>query len=291
MCYIIYLIIHIKDEDKNMKYSNNQLLAGIGKKERIFLSELLRSTKNIIVVKQAAEIWQISEVQAAKRLAYLKKKGWLERVRQGVYIPVPLDSLTSAVVPEEPFAIAAELFAPCYIGGMNAANYWDLTEQLFRTITVMTERPVQNRKPIIAGTEFLIHTLKPRYFYGLKTIWLSDIKVKISDPSRTLVDMLMFPEYCGGIRFIADVLNNYFHSQMKDIDKLVNYLKQGKNGAALKRLGFLLELNIPEEKYLISYCANNLTTGYAKLNPGQICEKLVTRWRIWVPMSWKDKIK
>ncbi|MDP1615139.1 MAG: hypothetical protein Q8L68_05015, partial [Methylococcales bacterium] len=138
-----------------MNYSKNKPLAGLGKRERIFLSELLRNTKNTIVAKQASEIWKISKVQAAKRLALFHKKGWLERIRQGVYIPVPLDSLSSDVVPEEPFAIAAELFAPCYIGGVNAANYWDLTEQLFRTVTVMTQKVVQDRKPIIAGTEFI----------------------------------------------------------------------------------------------------------------------------------------
>lgn len=274
-----------------MNYSKNQSIAGIGKKERIFLSELLRNTKNTILAKQAAEIWQVNEVQAAKRLALFYKKGWLERIRQGVYIPVPLDSLSSEIVSEEPFAIAAELFAPCYIGGVNAANYWDLTEQLFRTVTVMTQKVAQDRKPIIAGTEFIIHTLKSRYFFGLKTIWLSDVKVKISDPSRTLVDMLMFPEYCGGLRFIVDVLKKYFNSNLKDTDKLIDYLKQCKNGAALKRLGFLLELNIPEENQLISYCSDNLTMGYAKLNPEQTCEKLVTRWRVWVPESWKGQAK
>lgn len=271
-----------------MKYSENQ---GLGKKERVFLSKLLRDTKNTIVAKQAAEIWQVNETQAAKRLALFNKKGWLERIHQGVYIPVPLESLTSDIIPEEPFSIAAELFEPCYIGGVNAVNYWSLTEQLFKTVTVMTQRLVQDRKPVIAGTEFLLHTLKSRYFYGLKTVWLSNVKVKISDPSRTLVDMLMFPKYCGGINFIAEVLNNYCNSDMKSIDTLISYLEQSKNGAALKRLGFLLELNIPEEKQLINYCSNNLTTGYAKLNPEQSCEKLITRWRLWVPESWKEKIK
>lgn len=48
------------------------------------------------------------------------------------------DTQTSDVIPEEPFVIAEKLFSPCYIGGINAANYWDLTEQIFRTITVMT---------------------------------------------------------------------------------------------------------------------------------------------------------
>lgn len=273
-----------------MKYSENMPLGGLGKQERVSLSALLRDTKAIITSSQAAEIWQLTKVQAAKRLAWYSKKGWLERIRQGVYIPVPLASLTSKVAPEEPFAIAAQLFSPCYIGGVNAANYWDLTEQLFRNVTVMTEKMIQNRKPVIAGTEYILHTLKPRYFFGLKTVWLTGVKVKISDPTRTLVDMLMFPDFCGGIRFIVDVLDNYFKSDMKNIDQFIEYLNKAQNGAATKRLGFLLELNFPDEQKLMAWCAQNLTTGYAKLNPAQSCEKLVTPWRLWVPANWKEQL-
>ena len=272
-----------------MEYSKNNLLGGLGKLERASLSVLLRNTNMTITPREAAEIWQLNPVQAAKRLAWYKQKGWLQRIRQGVYIPVPLVSLSSDVVPEEPFAIATQLFSPCYIGGANAANYWDLTEQLFRTVTVMTEKMVQNRKPVIAGTEFILHSLKSQYFYGLKTVWLAGVKVQLSDPTRTLVDMLMFPDFCGGPRYIVDVLGNYFKSDMKNSDQLIEYLEQAPNGAALKRFGYLLELNFPEEQRLIEYCAKNLTAGYTKLNPDQPCEKLVTKWRVWVPKSWKEK--
>ncbi|WP_367608282.1 type IV toxin-antitoxin system AbiEi family antitoxin [Legionella sp. W05-934-2] len=271
------------------KYSKAVALGGLGKLERTSVSKLWRGTKTIVTPEQAAKIWELTPAQAAKRLAWLNKKGWLERIRQGVYIMVPLESLTSDIVAEEPFAIASEVFDPCYIGGVNAANYWDLTEQLFRTITVMTEKNVQNRKPALAGTEYVLHTLKTEYFYGLKSIWLAGVKVKISDPTRTLVDMLMFPDFCGGLSFIVDVLGNYFKSDMKNIDQFMEYLKAAPNGAALKRLGFILELKYPEEQELIDYCQKNLTNGYAKLNPAQTCEKLVTKWRVWVPQSWKEK--
>lgn len=277
-------------EKMNKNYSNQRKLAGLGRLERASLSQLWRDTKTTITPKQAADIWQLNPVQAAKRLAWLKEKGWLERIRQGVYILVPLNSLTADIVPAEPFVVATQLFGPCYIGGVNAANYWDLTEQLFRTVTVMTEKKVSNRKPIMAGTEYILHTLKPQYFYGLKTIWLENVKVKISDPTRTLVDMLMFPDFCGGLRFIVDVLENYFKSEMKNIEQFIEYLKIASNGAALKRLGYILELKFPDEQDLIEYCAQNLTTGYAKLNPAQPCEKLVTKWRVWVPESWKEKV-
>lgn len=273
----------------NIKNSNKSALGGLGKLERASLSQLWRDTKTTITPNQAAEIWQINPVQAAKRLAWLNKKGWLERIRQGVYIAVPLDSLTRDIIPEEPFVIASQVFSPCYIGGVNAANYWDLTEQLFRTVTVMTEKKLQNRKPVLAGTEYILHTLKPQYFYGLKTVWLDGVKVKISDPTRTLVDMLMFPDFCGGLRFISEVLENYLKSDIKNIEQFIEYLDKAPNGAALKRLGFLLELQFSEEQDLIEYCAQNLTTGYTKLNPAQPCEKLVTKWRVWVPELCKEK--
>lgn len=290
MCYSVYTIIHLFYEKLIMKYSKKSSLGGLGKLERASLTALLRETKAIITTTKAAEIWQLTKVQAAKRLAWYSQKGWLERIRQGVYIEVPLESLTSDVVPEEPFAVAAELFSSCYIGGVNAANYWDLTEQLFRTVTVMTEKMIQNRRPVIAGIEYILHTLKPRYFFGLKTVWLAGVKVKISDPIRTLVDMLMFPDLCGGARFIVDVLENYFKSDMKNIDQFIEYLDQAKNGAAMKRLGFLLTLNFHDEQKLITWCANHLTTGYAKLNPAQQCDKLVTQWRLWVPENWKEQL-
>lgn len=273
-----------------MKYSNNTVMGGLGKRERASLSALLQNTNaTTITSKKAAEIWHLEPIQASKRLTQYSQKGWLKRIRQGTYIPVPLVSTSSDVVPEEPFAIATQLFSPCYIGGVNAANYWDLTEQLFRTVTVITEKMLQNRRPIIAKTEYIIHTLKPKYFYGLKTVWLAGIKVKISDPTRTLVDMLMFPEFCGGLRFIVEVLENYFKSNMRNIDQFIEYLDKSQNGAALKRLGFLLEIKFPEEQRLMEYCAKNLTAGYTKLNSSQSCEKLVTRWRVWIPESWEKK--
>ncbi len=274
-----------------MKYSKEKVARlGLGRLERERLAKLLGDTTVTISVAEAANTWKMTRVQAAKLLSWYYKKGWLQRISAGIYISVPLSAQDGEVVPEEPFAIAARLFFPCYIGGVNAANYWDLTEQLFLAVTVMTGKKVIKRTQEIAGIEYKLHTLKPSYFFGLKTIWLSEIKVKISDPTRTLVDMLIFPKFCGGIRFIEEVLINYFNSEYKDIDLFVNYLNKASNGAAVKRLGFLLEINFPNENNLIDYCSNHLTTGYAKLSSSLNCDKLITRWRLWVPERWKDRV-
>lgn len=178
-----------------MKYSKLTVLAGMGKVERNKLSKLLRETRVTISILEAAQILNLERNQAAKLLALFAKKGWLARVQPGIYMPVELTSQTNEVVAEEPFAVAEKLFAPCYIGGANAANYWGFTEQIFNTVTVMTQKQLRNRKPKIAGTEYVIHTIKPSYFFGLKSEWFNDVKASISDPTKTIVDMLMFPQF------------------------------------------------------------------------------------------------
>lgn len=266
-----------------MKYT-----MGLGKLEREQYAALLRGCKVTISVAEAAQILDLEPNKAAMLLARLARKGWLNRIAYGVYIQVPVESSTGDSIAEDPFVIAEKLFSPCYIAGMNAANYWGLTEQLFRTITVMTQKPVRDTTPTIAGSDYVIHSIKPLYFFGLETVWIDNVKVKISDPSRTLVDMAMFPKFCGGTRFFADVLESYYHSEAKDFDLVVQYLKMAQNGAAIKRLGFLIEKYFPKEEKFIDYCLKNLTKGYIKLSSGIECPRLIKRWRLWVPENWKE---
>lgn len=268
-----------------MERLNVATLSGLGDKERQKLSLLLRETSGTISVSEAANILNLDSKKAANLLILYAKKGWLKRIYQGVYLPIPLESDTSDIVAQEPFVIAQKLFSPCYIGGMNAANYWGLTEQIFQTITVMAQNISAKRKRDIKilDTEYIIHTVKPSYFFGLKIIWLTNVKVQISDPSRTIIDMMIFPQFCGGLRFIEDVLKSYYQSKYLDVDLLIKYLGMAKNGAAIKRLGYLFEKYFPNEEKLINYCLDNLTKGYINIVPGTEYPRLIRRWNLRVP--------
>jgi len=80
----------------------------------------------------------MSAIEAAKTMARLANKGWLSRVRRGLYVPVPIESATTDPALQDPWLIAQKLYAPCYIGGWSAAEHWQLTEQVFQRIVVMT---------------------------------------------------------------------------------------------------------------------------------------------------------
>ena len=261
-------------------------LKGLGKADRERLSAVLRATKGTVSVAQAAEVLRLPTTPTAKMLARWAKAGWLSRVRRGLYVPVPLESRTSDVPLEDAWVIAAQLYGPCYIGGWSAAEYWDLTEQIFRTVVVVTVQRPRDRNPTIKQTDFLLRSVQEKALFGLKSVWRGQVKVDVSDPTRTMLDMLSDPQLGGGIRSTVDMLKNYLKSEKKDLALLLDYASRLGNGAVFKRLGFLLEKFSPADQDAISQCRERLTTGNAKLDPALETDKLVTRWRLWVRQRW-----
>jgi predicted transcriptional regulator of viral defense system len=222
-------------------------------------------------------------------LAWWAKKGWLSRVRRGLYVFMPIEARSMDTALEDPWIVADRLFSPCYIGGWSAAEYWELTEQIFRTIVVITARKPRNRKPIIKGTSFLVRTISENKIFGTSAVWRGQVRVNVSDPSRTLLDMLGDPRLGGGFRPTVDIFRQYMASKPKNTDLLLDYARRMDNGAVFKRLGFLAERYFPAEQALISACRARLTKGVVKLDPALPADKMVTTWQLWVPSSWARK--
>lgn len=264
-------------------------ISGIGKGDRKKLSAIFRETKGTISVQDAANILKTTSTDAAKMLSRWASKSWLSRVRRGLYVRMPLESYTTDIPVEDSWIIADRLFSPCYIGGWSAAEYWDLTEQIFRTVVVITTKKPRNRSPIIKGTELILRTISEKALFGIKPVWRGQVKVSVSDPSRTIIDLLTDPKLGGGIRPTKDIFSNYLRSEEKNIDLMIEYAKRLENGAVFKRLGFLLERLAPDQTQSIQICRDNLTKGLAKLDPSLYSEKLVTRWRLWVPTNWEKE--
>src|SRR5712691_1995948 len=88
-------------------------------RDRRTLRALARSARGgILTVSRAAIALEATSRTASVVLAGLSRRGWLRRLRRGLYLVLPLEaeSLTSGVV-EDPWLLATELFSPCYIAG------------------------------------------------------------------------------------------------------------------------------------------------------------------------------
>jgi predicted transcriptional regulator of viral defense system len=108
--------------------------AGISQRNRRYLERLHRERSVAFDVATAARIWGLDHASAARLLGYLARRGWLSRVRRGLYVAVPLDARRSGEWTEDPWIVADRVFSPCYIGGWSACEHWDLTDQVFRTM-------------------------------------------------------------------------------------------------------------------------------------------------------------
>jgi predicted transcriptional regulator of viral defense system len=257
---------------------------------RARLAAVLRAAKEVVSVDIAARTLGIERRSAAKLLSRWKGQGWLRRVGHGLYVAVPLELAGSEQVLADPWVLAPALFDPCYIGGWTAAHHWELTEQLFNETLVFTTRRLTETRVNSQGAVFILYRIKPKRLFGLKTLWRGSVKVSISDPPRTLIDMIAAPNVGGGIDHVADILTAYFHSKRADRDLLIHYGEQFDNGVVFKRLGYLAETRLHDDK-LAAACRSRLTQGYARLDPALPPKKLVTSWRLWLPSATEQAAK
>ena len=253
---------------------------------RARLAAVLRATKDVVTIDAAAQTLGLDRSAAAKLLSRWREQGWLRRIGQGLYVPVPLDLASSEQVVEDPWVLVPILFGQCYIGGWTAAHHWELTEQLFNQTVVFTTRRIGEKNVTAQGVVFLLHHAAKKRLFGLKQVWRGTTRVNISDPARTLIDMLAMPDTGGGIDHVAECVAAYLTTPGSDRALLIRYAEQFGNGAVFKRLGFLAQTRLHDEE-LAAACRERLTQGYARLDPALPCPQLVTAWRLWVPERWK----
>ena len=257
---------------------------------RAQLVRVLSAAGDVIHVDDVVKALQLDRIAAAQRLSRWTEQGWLRRVGRGAYVAASIDTMGSDHVLDDPWVLVPALYAPAYIGGRTAAEHWDLTEQIFKDIFVMTAQAVRQKHQERHGTVFSLKHVEQRKIFGTKSVWRHQTKVPVSDVHRTIVDMLDDPAVGGGIQHVSDCLATYLRRSDRDDIKLVEYATQLGNGAVFKRLGFLSE-RIPGAAELAHLCEQHLSGGHAKLDPAQDGPHVVTRWRLRVPQRWAREEK
>jgi predicted transcriptional regulator of viral defense system len=235
-----------------------------------------------------AEDLGIGVPHANKILSRLELKGWLQRTIRGTYILVPLASLSPETIPEDPWALAMELFSPCYISGFSAAEHWELTEQVFNTVVVYTAKPQRKAVQTVANVTFRTHVIPRTALFGTQRIWRNNKAIVVADIHRTVIDVLELPELGGGGRHTMDIVHAYWKSGGADPKILLDYAITRKRGVAFKRLGFTAEKWGGVDLGWIATCAQHHPKGISKLDPaGPDRGPIVSRWnvRVNVPLE------
>lgn len=286
---MIYFILLLPIYGKYSVLNIMSELAGIGKSYRNKLSKVLEKNHAILTTSSVSEILEIPRQESGRLLSRWCKNGWLKRLKRGAYIPVSLDSTSGNIVIEEPYLIAESLFNPGYIAGFSAVKYWDLSEQIIESVTYFTTRKVKDRKPNYGGVKFRLKTINKKRIFGTKPIWYGSKKVKVSDPTKTMIDLLDDPKIVGGISIVCDIFSEYLESKYNNLELLIDYAKEMNNKAIFKRLGFILETRFNGENKLILEIQNYISAGYSALDPSMPSDQHISKWRLKTSDSWKKE--
>jgi len=104
-----------------------------------------------------------------------------------------------------------------YVGLGHAAFYWGMWSQA-TVITFLTPRRVRTGERVIAGERVLVRRITPKLLFGLTYVELDGVRVRISDPEKTLVDLAYFNHPS-----LSEVLEEA--SSLVSIEKLRRYVR------------------------------------------------------------------
>jgi len=130
---------------------------------------------------------------------------------------------------DDTLLFASYIYVPSYISLWTAIRYYNLTEQLPKTIFVMVPKSRKSLKFKNVSIEFV----KTKYFFGFKKERYGDFDIFIADPEKAAIDSLISKKI--PLNEIEKIIKKL------DIKKLLNYAIKIKNKSLIKRLGFILE--------------------------------------------------
>lgn len=241
--------------------SEKSIKSGLSKREALALTRLAAQNKTIITIEDIKDSIDVSYDEAKKIATNLVNKKWLDRLKRGTYLIVPLEAGETGTYTEHEFVIASHLADPTYISYWSALNHHNLTEQVPLTVYAATTERVPERT--IHNVTYKFVTLTENKFFGYEKVAVSNHTVNIATLEKTLADCADHPEHCGGIIELAKALSN---AETLETATLADHLLKMGNGAAIKRIVYLtdlLDIDVERREEL----EDQFTTGYSKLDP------------------------
>ncbi|SFC67409.1 Transcriptional regulator, predicted component of viral defense system [Halobiforma haloterrestris] len=236
---------------------------GLSTRESRLLARLAGAGHQIISIDDIETTLEVPPNTAREIASRLTEKGWLDRLFPGRYLIIPLAAGEEGLYTPHEYLIAAHVAEPMYIGYYSALSHHGLTEQVPRTVYIVTPTRAQSRE--IHGVPYRVTTVTERKFFGFEPTSVEGTTVQVSDLEKTLVDCADHPEFCGGLRELATAMRTA-DDRGCDWDTVGEYLERLDNGAATKRIVYLadqLGIDLPAREELVA----SFTSGYSLLDP------------------------
>ncbi len=148
-------------------------------------------------------------------------------------------------------------------------------------IFFITPMRKQAMRPELLGVRFELVFIKPERMFGAALLGEPGLRIRVTDPERTIVDMFDRSDLCGGVPAAAAALVAAWPAL--DAERLTGYLERFAGGTVPRRLGYLVARLglLPPADPLLGRWRALLGAGYSLLERGGPADgPFVRRWRL-----------
>lgn len=225
----------------NIMMMNNNCLSS--NEFKIYL-ESKQMNKKLISANDVADMLNVSKAKAYYHLYKMNKKGFIKRLKNGLYIFYP-DNLLFKVqnYVEDPLYVLKRLVKPYFASHYTALNLHGLAQRSINTLYVTTTK---NVKPLTQET----YIIKPvivseKYFFGYEKMKFGSGLINVSNLERTIIDIVNRPDLAHGFE---DIIKALLDIDVKlDYSKLFEYLLKFNKKILFQKIGYIFDSPIIKE--------------------------------------------
>lgn len=205
-----------------------------------FIANLIAKGYCYFTYAQVKEALGGSDIAVRAALRRLKQKRELAHPLSGFYVIVPPEYRILGCRPADHFIDDLMKFinTTYYVGLLSAAQYHGAAHHRPQQFQVMSN---QKRRPITCGRiKIVFVTKKDIQHTPTESFNTSQGTVIVSSPEATAMDLVTYPNRCGGLDNVLTVLTDLV--KKLDADKLLQLASNTDEITWVQRLGYLLDL-------------------------------------------------
>ena len=199
---------------------------------------------------------------------------------------VPLEAGMERKWSEDSLAVGTFLAPKGAAAYWTAVRYWGWTTQLPATVLFLTPTQRHRARPTVLGVRYHFVRVKPERVFGIHETWEGELRIRVTDRERTVIDMLDRTDLSGAMPEVSSALSQAWPEL--DLDRLTQYMSCFGSGTVPKRLGFLTEWLKPADPdhNLIETWRRMIGKGVSPLERGGPRQgPIVGRWHLRVNTS------
>lgn len=218
----------------------------------------------------------------ARVLAHrLVKKGWLERLRPGLFQLVPAERGREGVADTHPLTVGAALVDPYFFSFGTACTHHGLTEQTFAEVYLACQE--RRRVETIRGKRYVFVYVPAQRFFGFQGASVLNESVQMATIERALLDAIDRPRYAGGVGEVSRIAARA--APRLSWAALLELLRKWRSSALVQRLGYFLDLHGAEVPDAVRGALLELVRPHSKIQLASrrkwgTTGKLVRPWNV-----------